>query len=111
MDVTFNGFQCYIEFGQYGNGNTAILLKDHEDDGTVAVATTNTGTEVPENIVAVKDWSENSGMVATLAAFGVIETKPYRSEEVGFVQIEFFPLTARAFQELEKQKKGANQNG
>lgn len=108
MDVTFNGFHCYIEFGQYGNGNTAILLKDHEDDGTVAVATTNTGTEVPENIVAVKDWSENSGMVATLAAFNVIDPKLYRSEESGFVQVEYFPLTTRAVQELEKQKKGDN---
>ena len=106
LNVNFNGFNCYVEFGQYGNGNTAILLKDHEDDGTVAVATTNTGTEVPPNIVAVKDWSENSGMTAALVLFGVIEPERCRSEEIGFVDVEFYPLTGAALQELEEAQKG-----
>ena len=73
MKVRFRQWNCVTRIGWYGNGNLAIRLFDIEDDSPVATATTNAGKTLPDNQVAVKDWTENQGMVEALKEAGVID--------------------------------------
>ncbi len=69
-------FQGEVElvFNKYGNGRTAIVLVDTEDNAPLLVATIN----VPEYIdlkddeVIIKNYSENDGVIPILMINGVI---------------------------------------
>ena len=75
MDKTiqFLGYNGYVEFSQYPNGRTAILLKC--DDGSpLATATINLPeVELNDGEVIIKNYSENSGIVNALVNAGVVE--------------------------------------
>lgn len=73
MKVKFKKWDCVTRIGWYGNGNLGIELIDEKDGGVVAKATTNTGKVLPDNQVAIKDWTENMGMVEALKEAGVID--------------------------------------
>lgn len=86
-NVQFAGFDCVINFATYANGRTAIQLCDATDGQPVSMATVNLPDEhMVEDEVAIKDYSENSGMVDTLVAAGVI-ARPHRAVPSGFVTI------------------------
>ncbi|ENH96703.1 hypothetical protein J416_09404 [Gracilibacillus halophilus YIM-C55.5] len=101
MNVNFKGYDCIAAFGKYLNGNTAIQLVDAEDDSLVAVATVNGEIKNTEEIVGIKNWSENEGMVDALIDAGVIEPDLKFFEPSAFVVIEYYKLTDAAYQELQ----------
>ncbi|MGN8647912.1 hypothetical protein ACTNEO_05155 [Gracilibacillus sp. HCP3S3_G5_1] len=102
MDVNFKGYDCQVVFGQYGGTrNTAIQLVDNMDDSLVATATVNGELENSEEIVGVKNWSENEGMIEALIKANVIEDELLFIEPTGFVAIEYYKLTDAAYQELQ----------
>jgi len=69
--VKFMGEDLQISFAEYSNGRTAIQLVD--DEGPFAVATTNLpDVEMEDDEVAIKDYSENEGMLAALQQAGVV---------------------------------------
>lgn len=105
MDITFNGYECELQFAKYGNGNTAIQLIDKEDGSPVAVATVNGEDIPPSGVVGIKNWSENFGMVNALIKANVIEPELQFMEPTGFVAIEYYKLTKPAMKELEKLKE------
>ena len=71
--VLFNGFACVASFARYAEGNgIAIRLVDAEDGQPVAMATVNPTVRVPAGCVAIKNWSENAGMLAACAAAGLV---------------------------------------
>lgn len=106
MDMTFNGYECELQFAEYGNGNTAIQLLDKEDASVVAVATVNGEFQPPEGGVGIKDWSENVGMVDALIKANVIEPNLKFIEPTGFVTIGYYKLTDVALAEVLFQMRG-----
>ncbi|AUJ26574.1 hypothetical protein [Virgibacillus dokdonensis] len=106
MNVKFKNYNCNIMFGQYGNGNTAIQLIDEKDGYPVAVATVNGLHKCPNDIVGIKDWSENEGMVDALIQAHVIEDELLLMERTGFVYIGYYKLTDQALKLLKEFKVG-----
>lgn len=84
-----------VRFDTYRNGQRAILLEtlDGEPwtDATRAVQ-----VPVPTGCVAVKDYSENEGLLAVLIAGGVLEPDPVGSIPSGFVRLPVHRLTRTA---------------
>jgi len=98
MDVVFNGWKCHIVKSEYKNGGTALLLKAaqaypeqdiHEDDD-IAVASVWLPA-IKEGEVAIKDYSENEGMLQCLRDAGVV-SEPVCWEHSGFVDIPICKL-------------------
>lgn len=108
MKVNFKGFECELEFKQYYNNNTAIVLMGIADDyigKVVGYATTNTDHILPTNTVVIKDYSENTGMTKTLVEHGVIYPTPVNTVDTGFTTVSFYLLTDEAMKELINQIK------
>jgi hypothetical protein len=58
-------------------------------------------TEAGRPVIAVKDWSENEGMVRSLIDSGVIEPQPCGYPlQSGHVEVSVYPLTPEAVQEV-----------
>lgn len=94
MQVQFGEWTCELEFGYYWNGQTAIIFNDVEDGERVAVATVCIDEELEENEVAIKDYSENVGMLDALMEAGVVSA-PKRYVRSGFVEIPICDLLVR----------------
>lgn len=108
MEIEFKEFKCKLEFKQYYNNNTAIILMGIADDyvgEVVGYSTTNTEHILPANTVAIKDYSENTGMAKALVDYGVIYPTPVNTVESGFVEISFYLLTDKAMKELIRQRE------
>ena len=61
----------------YSNGNVAIQAVDPEDGEPITVLSVNTGDKVKNDYVAIKDYSENSGALASLKEAGVVSEPEY----------------------------------
>lgn len=85
---------CRYEPARYGNGNLALQIVS--DEGPVCVCSVNPpGEYLDDGEIAVKDWSENSGMGNWLKLHGVIEREdPVFRIPSGFVEIPVYRLTA-----------------
>jgi hypothetical protein len=83
---------CKFKTAKYYNGNLALQIVDC--GGLVATCTVN-GKAVFTNgdIIGVKDYGENEGMVDFLKSIGIIEDRPTYKEISGFVTIPYFKLT------------------
>lgn len=99
MKVRFKDWNCVLKFNRYVNGETvSISLVDAVDGELVAHATVNIpGLDFDE--VAIKDYSENIGMVEALLHAGIIE-KPHRAVRSGFVSIPVTRLSQGAMESL-----------
>jgi hypothetical protein len=75
--INFNGFICNFQLHEYVNGGTAITLVDTDDGMPVATASLWIGNLFHDEI-AIKDYSENEGMVEALLEAGLIYP-PHRS--------------------------------
>lgn len=72
--VRFRDFDCTVQKRYYANGRPALLLVDAEDGSPVATATVNLpDVSLGKNQVAIKDWSENEGMLLALTEAGVVK--------------------------------------
>jgi hypothetical protein len=85
---------CKFRTGRYGNGNLALQVESLTE-GLVCTCSVNPGVPLPDNELAVKDWSENEGMVEELKRQQVIFGDPVKTlnTEYGFVKIKVFALT------------------
>lgn len=90
--VQFRHYECELEVRRYSNGRPALQLRDSKDGSPVAVATVNLpGLPIPGDCVAIKDYSENEGMLDALMQQGVVG-KPISYVTSGFVRIPICPL-------------------
>ncbi len=65
--VRFKSWVCNIEKVAYGNGRTALLLRDIEDGAPVAKATVNVpDASLQDGQVIIKNYDENEGMLNAL---------------------------------------------
>lgn len=108
MLIDYKGYKCKVVFGLYVNGNIAIRLIGAE--GTeyayepITVATVNTGHITEDNVVGIKTWSENEGIVKSLVDGKVIENEMQYLVPTGYVYASYYKLTEQALKELEKLK-------
>lgn len=90
MKIKFKHYNCDMSFGRYSNGRIAIELVENGEP--VAVATVNLPNENLEaDEIAIKDYSENEGMLRALLYGGVVTT-PIRFVNIGFVKIPICKL-------------------
>ncbi|WP_152050931.1 DUF4313 domain-containing protein [Tautonia marina] len=72
--IRFRNWNCIVRKHQYDNGRPALQLIDAEDGSPIAQATVNLpDVALGRNQVAIKDWSENEGMLDALVAAGVVK--------------------------------------
>lgn len=87
--MTHHAFGKYYELTlqktTYKNGGTALQLMDAEDGFPYAMATVWI-EGLAEDEVAIKNYSENEGILETLIDAGIVE-KPHRLVSSGFVNI------------------------
>jgi hypothetical protein len=104
ITMDYHGASCEVVFSYYtDNDNLAIALRD-EDGFPFATASVNL-IDLPQNQVAIKDWSENEGMVDALIEAGIIEEEPIRFLTSGFVMAPVHVLTDKAIKERDRQYK------
>lgn len=90
--MEFQGEQVIIDLSQkYLNGRTAIQLISVEDYSPYCDVTVNVDVPLEENEVAIKDYSENEGMLDFLIANKVVEDTGKRIES-GWVKIPICKL-------------------
>jgi|SRR5665647_1989538 len=69
--VTFQGIDCSVRVSSYNNGQVNIQLFDEE--GPYATASIClVGQELPQNYTAIKNYSENEGILDALVEAGVV---------------------------------------
>ena len=78
-----------VEYGRYGsNNNVSIkLIKNKE---LYMVASVNTDVKLPDNQVAIKNYSENEGVEDMLIAMKVIKPTILFEIPSGFVRIPVY---------------------
>lgn len=85
---------CFFRTGYYENGNLAVEIWSAED-GPITKVTVNPGLSIYTDHIAIKDYSENEGMVSWLISEGLIEDTPTRIIVSGFVEIPVHKLTEK----------------
>lgn len=106
MELTHKGYECEVVFDLYAdNKNVAIILLDKGDDEIVSVASVNVDHKPADNVVGIKTWSENEGIVDSLVKGNVIKDDLLYMEPTGFVAVEYYQLTDEALTEVDKIRK------
>ena len=85
----FNGREFIIYPAKYSNNNNlALLFRREEDDESdyYGVISVNTALTLPNDMAAIKDYSENEGVFEALISQGII-TGPVRYISSGYVSI------------------------
>lgn len=90
----------FFQTGHYENGNLAIEIWSNEE-GPITRVTVNPDIKIPQTQIAVKDYSENEGMVDWLISQDIIEKNPVKVVESGWVEIPIFNLTLNGIKMLE----------
>jgi hypothetical protein len=88
IQVEIRGTVCNVEIVRYyANNRPAIVLVDTFDGGPYARASVNLPeVEMEADETAIKNWSENEGIMEILIDRGVI-SEPLRFVESGFVSV------------------------
>lgn len=88
----YGDYQLKLNFAKYNNGQTAIRLIDAADGMPFATATVCLEDDLlKEGEIAIKDYSENVGILDTLINAGVIE-HPHAFVQSGWVKIPICKL-------------------
>lgn len=99
MRMTFKTWTGNIKPGEYGNGRLALsLIADNGEP--IAVCTVNLpDLDIEEGHVAIKDYSENEGMLAALIEAEIVE-EPSALVKAERVEFPICKLTNRALVEI-----------
>jgi len=79
------GTAVYLKRGKYANGNPSLQLYDAVEHYPYATCTVNI-PGLGSDEVAIKNYSENEGMLDFLVSEGIVD-KPHREESSGYVTI------------------------
>lgn len=79
---TYNN--CFFKVSRYTNDNIALGI--YNSDGPVCTATVNPGIYISDDFVAIKNYSENSGVLEALIELGFIKDV-VNTIALGFVEI------------------------
>jgi len=92
MNMKYKLWDCCLKVGKYQNGNTRLELTDADSGEPIAVATVNVDERLPSNEAFIKDYSENTGMVAFLQEHKIISTNKLCSVRTGYVTVDKYKL-------------------
>ena len=81
-----NGKSLRATYSKYGNGQNAILLNYASNGQSYAVASVALEQPLRPNEVAIKNYSENEGILEMLVSEKIV-SEPHRFVSSGFVQI------------------------
>ncbi len=85
--VMFLGEECIVDKLEYANNeNIALILRTTETGETMCIASTNTNMTLPKGEVAIKNYSENEGILEVLVNAGIVSSPTYYTNS-GFVSI------------------------
>jgi hypothetical protein len=85
-------YELSVSFGKYANGQTRIQLVDTTDGIPYATATVAVEEHlIKEGEVAIKDYSENEGILSSLVEAGIVEN-PHNFIQSGYVKIPICKL-------------------
>lgn len=96
MHVTWRAHHLAVVFSRYERpANTCIdLITDTGE--RYATASTHISQELPPDLVAIKDYSENTGIRQALIDAGIIQPEPWGWVDSGYVRVYIHPLSANA---------------
>lgn len=90
---------CCFSVGRYPNGNIAIEIWS-DSEGPINRTTINAGIILPDEYIAVKNYSENEGIysenegiVDFLKELGIIAEEPVMTIPSGFIWVPIYRLT------------------
>ena len=87
-------YDCRFKAMRYAsNGNLALIMEEAESGERILTATVNTTVKLPDDRIAVKDYSENVGVADFLKELGIIQPVEVASIPSGWVEIPVFELT------------------
>lgn len=94
IKVKFLDYDCVVRFSNYASNNrTAIQLFVEETGEPMCTASVNLVDEpITEDEIAIKDYSENSGIARVLSRAGIIAHEPLRYVNSGHVTIPIYKL-------------------
>lgn len=91
---------CAFTIKRYGMNNNIYIGIISKDEGPICHCTVNTPTKLPDDRIAVKDWSENEGMVEKLKDLDMITGDPVDYIHSGLVNIGVYMLSENGKQLL-----------
>ena len=91
----YGTYRLSASFAKYANGQTAIRLIDSADGMPYATATVCVEDNLlKEDEVAIKDYSENAGILDSLIEANIVEL-PHAFIQSGFVKIPICKLVTK----------------
>ncbi len=104
--IEFNGVQYILRIEPYQVGNAIALCLHDETTGMREIVATVNMPHVPlgPNQVLIKDYGENTGMLAALEKAGVV-ARTGRTVKAGFVSVEVCELLPIVGLPLEEKTK------
>jgi len=97
-EITYQGYKVHVTMGAYANGRPAILLQDYKTFDQLAVGSVNLPDfNIDNDSVAIKNYSENIGMLDFLIDYGVIE-EPFMYIEQGWAKFPVCKLKPRYYE-------------
>lgn len=110
MNVILNEKVCNLKFEQYAdNNNVAIMLVKPKrgrmrEEEIVTTATVNTDMAIRQDFVAIKGWSENTGIEQTLIDADVICPERLGAIRCGMAVAYVYELTPTAKEAKKNQQ-------
>lgn len=88
IELRFREWDCYLKFNTYiHDSSTHMMLLDKHTNYPIATVTVCIdGSDLLEDEVAIKDYSENEGMLNCLIKNNVV-SEPVRHVDSGYVKI------------------------
>ena len=83
--VDVNGTKCSVFLSEYSN-NGRVAIELYDDEGPYCTASVNVEDDIPADHVAIKNYSENEGVLDALVA-GMIVAPPSFFVQSGWVDI------------------------
>lgn len=84
-------YLLFIKMETYNDGKIGIQLYDSKDGTPYATATASTKENLEQGEVAIKDWSENEGILDFLVQNKIVK-EPHRFVKSGYVEIPICEL-------------------
>lgn len=84
--VVFNGEELVVRIGKYQNGRVSIALVDQESMPYATASVNIPDADLGPGEVAIKDYSENTGILAMLIDAGIV-VDTGRKIGTGFVTV------------------------
>lgn len=92
FDSKYASYPVSLVRGFYGNGNKAVEFIDMDDGSQLLIATVNLGIVNPPDMITIKDYGENEGVLKFLKEIGFVgEVDHY--EQAGFEEVPVCRLT------------------